>query len=243
MYSYVIRMSHVCTRMSFVCTRMLSVCYSYVLVCQSYVLVCHPYVTRMYTYVARMYLHVIRMSLICTRMSFICHSYVLLCTRMSQVCHSYVLVCHPYVTHMYSYVIRMSLVCGFTMNPCRQQNRLLVFIEELVKLFCNSYWQNTPVTATVHYFHYNSHHHCKMHLDCLKILLTIPLCNMIPCLLHRHIFFFSLIPSFLLFTPSKRAQNLFTTIRHILDVLFILTQKQLFTQKQSFADILRNRNS
>ena len=54
MYSYVMRMSLVCThviRMSLVCTRMSSVCHSYVLVC-------HPYVTRIYS-------HVIRMSLVC----------------------------------------------------------------------------------------------------------------------------------------------------------------------------------
>ena len=62
MYSYVIRMSLVCTRISFIC--------------HSYVLVCHLYVTRMYSYV-------IRMSLVCTRMPFLCHSYVL-------VCHPYV---------------------------------------------------------------------------------------------------------------------------------------------------------
>ena len=97
-----------------------------------------------------------------------------------------------------------------------------------MKLFCSNYLQNPPITAAVHYFHYNSHHHyrfhyhCKMHLYYLKILLTIPLCNMIPCLLYRHIFFFSLIPSFSFFTPSKRTQNSFTTSRQILDVLFIL---------------------
>ena len=55
MYSYVIRMSLVCTlyvnRMSRVCMRMPSVCHSYVLVY-------HLYVTRMYSYV-------IRMSLVC----------------------------------------------------------------------------------------------------------------------------------------------------------------------------------
>ena len=53
MYSYVIRMSLVCTHVSFVC-------HSYVLVCHhhSFVLVCHPYVTRMYS-------NVIRMSLVC----------------------------------------------------------------------------------------------------------------------------------------------------------------------------------
>ena len=46
----------------------------------------------------------------------------------------------------------------------------------------SNYQQNPKVTATVHYFHYNSHdhyhyyhfhYHCKMHLYCLKILLTI----------------------------------------------------------------------
>ena len=88
MYSYVTRMSLVCTRISSVCP--------------SYVLVYHPYVTRMYSYA-------IRMSLVCTRMSSVFLSYV-------PVCHSYVLVCHPYVTRMYSYVICMLLVCGFTMN-------------------------------------------------------------------------------------------------------------------------------
>ena len=99
MYSYVIRMSLVCTRMSSVChsyvIHMLVVCTRMSSVFHSYVLVCHPHVTRMYYYV-------IRMSLVCT--------------RMSSVCHLYVLVCHPYVTCMYSYVICMSLVCGFTMN-------------------------------------------------------------------------------------------------------------------------------
>ena len=98
MYSYVIRMSVVCTPMS-------SACHSYVLVCngmslgctrmssvcQSRLLVCHLHVTRMYSYVL------------------VCHPYV---TCM----YSYVLVRHPYVTRMYLYVIRMSLVCVFTMN-------------------------------------------------------------------------------------------------------------------------------
>ena len=51
MYSYVIRMSLVCTRMSSVC--------------HLYVLVCHPYVTRMYLYVTPMYWYVIRRSLVC----------------------------------------------------------------------------------------------------------------------------------------------------------------------------------
>ena len=104
MYSYVIRMSLVCTRMSSVY--------------HSYVLVCHPCVTRMYSCVIRMSLvctHVIRMSLVCIRMPSVCHSYVirmysyvirmlLVCTRMSSVCHSY--------------VIRMSLVCARMSSVC-----------------------------------------------------------------------------------------------------------------------------
>ena len=68
-----------------------------------------------------------------------------------------------------------------------------------------------------------------MHLYCLKILLNIPLCNMTPCLFqlnlssfYRHIFFSSLIPSFSFFTSSKRTQNLFRTIKHILIVLLML---------------------
>ena len=50
------------------------------------------------------------------------------------------------------------------------------------------------------YFHYNSDHHyhyhhfqyhCKMHLYCLGIFLTIPLdFNMIPCLFHLNFVFF-----------------------------------------------------
>ena len=67
-------------------------------------------------------------------------------------------------------------------TACRQQNCWLVLVEELKILFCSNYWQNPPVTATVHYFHWNSHHHyhyhhfhyhCKMHFYRLKILLTI----------------------------------------------------------------------
>ena len=86
------------------------------------------------------------------------------------------------------------------------------------------------------YFQYNSHHHFhylhfhyhhKMHLYCLRTPLTIPFDhNMIPCLFQLnffwHIFFSSLIPSFLFVMPSKRTQNLFTTTRQISDVLFIL---------------------
>ena len=66
-----------------------------------------------------------------------------------------------------------------------------------------------------------------MHLYRLKILLTIlfiviwsPICFNLSSF-YRHIFSFSLIPSFLFFTPSKMTQNKFTTIRHLLDVLFI----------------------
>ena len=117
-----------------------------------------------------------------------------------------------------------------------------------MKLFCSNYWQNPRVTDVVRYFHYNSHHHyhfhyhCKMHLYCPKILLTILLCNLIPLLnfqlnfvfFYRHIFFSSLIPSFSFFTPSKRTQNPFTTIRHVLHVFFILIF--IFRQKQSFTD-------
>ena len=64
MYSFIIRMSLLCT--------------PYVL-CYSYVLICHLYVTPMYSYV-------IRMSLVGTGMSSVCHSYVLVCHRMSLVC-------------------------------------------------------------------------------------------------------------------------------------------------------------
>ena len=76
-----------------------------------------------------------------------------------------------------------------------RQNRLLVLVQELVKLFCSNYWKNSPEFAAVYYFHYNSHHHyhnhCKMHLYCLKVLLTSPLyCNMIPCLFKRNFVFF-----------------------------------------------------
>ena len=38
-----------------------------------------------------------------------------------------------------------------------------------------------------------------------------------------HIFFSSLIPSFMFFTPSERTQNLLTTLRDIFDVFFIYT--------------------
>ena len=64
-----------------------------------------------------------------------------------------------------------------------------------MKLFCSNYWQTRSVTDVVHYFHYNSHtsdfqHYCKMHLYCLKIYLTIPLCNVIPLLFQLNFIFF-----------------------------------------------------
>ena len=97
-------------------------------------------------------------------------------------------------------------------------------------------YSRTPIFNNIYeqlllYFHYNPHHHnhyhhfryhCRMHFYCLRILRTIPLdCNMIPWLLW-HIFFSSLIPSFLFFMHSKRTQNSFTTTRQLLDVLFTL---------------------
>ena len=105
MYSYIIRMSLVCTRTSSVY--------------HSYILVCHLCVTCMYSYVTLIHSYVICISLVCTLMPSVCHSYVvvyhlyvtrmysyvirmsLVCTRMSSVCHSYVPVCHSYVTRMW----------------------------------------------------------------------------------------------------------------------------------------------
>ena len=57
------------------------------------------------------------------------------------------------------------------------EKSLISFCRRIVKLFCRNYWQNRPVTVAVHYFHYSSqhhhfHYHCKMHLYCLKILIT-----------------------------------------------------------------------
>ena len=40
----------------------------------------------------------------------------------------------------------------FHYSACRGQNRSLVFVEELVKLFCSNYRQNPQITAAVHYF-------------------------------------------------------------------------------------------
>ena len=104
-----------------------------------------------------------------------------------------------------------------------------------MELFYSNYWENPPVTAAaVHYFadnsrhHYHFHYHCKMHLCYLKILLTAPLCNMIPCLLqlilssfYRHIFFSSLIPSFSFFTRTK-GLRIHLRPSNSLDLLFML---------------------
>ena len=89
MYSYVIRMSLVCTCMSSICHFYVFAChlfvtrmYSYVihvsLVCTRMPSVCHSYVLVRHPYVSRMYSCVIRMSLVCTRMSSVCHSSVVL---------------------------------------------------------------------------------------------------------------------------------------------------------------------
>ena len=100
-----------------------------------------------------------------------------------------------------------------------------------MKQFCSNCWQNPPVTATVHYFHhYHFHYHYKMDLYCLKIILTITRCNMIPCLfqlnfvflLPAYIFSLVLFEAFRFLRLVKGLRILFTTIRHILDVLFIL---------------------
>ena len=105
-----------------------------------------------------------------------------------------------------------------------------------MKLFCSNYWQNPKITAAVHYFNYNSHrhyhyhhfhYHWKMHLHCLKILLTILFIvvwslSVSICFLFTGIHFsLVLFQAFRFFTPSKETQNYFTTIRYILDVLFI----------------------
>ena len=109
---------------------------------------------------------------------------------------------------------------------------------EICEIFKNIYFEEHLIKLLL-YFHYNSHHHyhyhyfhyhCKMHLYRQIILSIIPLdCNMIPCLFQLnffsffwHVFFSSLISSFLFFKPSKRTQNLCMTTRQISNVLFIL---------------------
>ena len=54
MYSYVIRMSLVCTRMSSYVTHMSLVCICMSSICHLYVLIYHPYVTPVYFYVIDM---------------------------------------------------------------------------------------------------------------------------------------------------------------------------------------------
>ena len=51
-------------------------------------------------------------------------------------------------------------------GACKRQNHELVFVEELVKLFCSNYLQDPSITAVVHYFHDNSNHHYHLHFHC-----------------------------------------------------------------------------
>ena len=120
----------------------------------------------------------------------------------------------------------------FTISELADRKIFNQFLEKIVKLFYSNYWETPSVTDVAHYFHYNSHiidfhYYCKMQLYCLKIYLAMLLCNMIPCLFQLNFIFFltacfSSLPSFSFSAPSKRTQNSFTTLRHILDVLFIL---------------------
>ena len=109
---------------------------------------------------------------------------------------------------------------------------------------CSNYWQNPQLAAAVHYFHYKSHHHyhchhfhcyCKIHLYCIRIILTVPLdCNIIPflfllnfvCFLPTYIFLQSYSKLYV-FAPSERTQNSLTTIRHIFEFFFIYTYNYL----------------
>ena len=87
----------------------------------------------------------------------------------------------------------------------------------------SNYRQNSKITATAHYFHYNSHHHyhyyhfhyhCKKHLYHLKILLTIPfiviwslVCfNWILSSFYRYVFFFYHIILFVFLRPVKESK-------------------------------------
>ena len=83
----------------------------------------------------------------------------------------------------------------------------------------SNYLQNSKITATVHYFHYNSHHHYhyyhfhyhpKMHLYHLKILLTIffivkwsPVCFNWILSFYWYVFFFYYIILFIFLGPVK----------------------------------------
>ena len=85
LYSYIIRMSLVCTRIPSIC--------------HSYVLVCHPYVTRMYAYIIRIFI-------VCTRMSLVCHPYV---TRMYSYVICMLLVCGFTMNHYHK--IKQTYIC------------------------------------------------------------------------------------------------------------------------------------
>ena len=92
-------------------------------------------------------------------------------------------------------------------EACRRQNCELVFVEELMKLFCSNYWQNTQITAAVYYFRYNFHQnyhyhhfqcHCQMQLYRRRILLMILYdSNMIPRLFQVNFVFF--LPEYIFF--------------------------------------------
>ena len=95
-----------------------------------------------------------------------------------------------------------------------------MFYCEICDIFKNTFSYRTPPLLLLYY--------CKLHNNCLRMFLTIPLdCNLMPYLFQlnfvfffRHIFFSRLIPSF--FTQSERTQNSLMTTRQILDVFFIL---------------------
>ena len=105
---------------------------------------------------------------------------------------------------------------------CKGQNRYLVLVEELVKLFWSNCWQNPQVTLAVHYFPHNSDHHyykhfhsyCKMHIYHLKILLTISLGFQLNFFSFSPGLNFSLVLfQLFFFMPFKKKRNSFTTIR------------------------------
>ena len=85
-------------------------------------------------------------------------------------------------------------------------------------------------------------YHCKLDLYFLRILQAIPLKLLYYSLsvsakflfFSWHIFFSSLIPSFLFFTPSKRTQNPFMTTIEILDIFFILIFISIVIQSSLF---------
>ena len=82
-----------------------------------------------------------------------------------------------------------------TVSSCRKTGETIL----------SNYWQNPKITATVHYFHYNSHHHyhyyhfhyhCKMHLYHLKNPLSI---STEFCLLFTGMYFSFIILYFILY--------------------------------------------